>query len=427
MKQFPSFGNIITIFLFFLLPSFISAQVIEKNGKSNPSVDYDRLARIDNLVNDYIKKDWVKAVVTIVVKDNQLIQYKGYGFADAETKKPMPNDAIFRIMSQTKAITSTGILMLYEEGKLMLDEPIADFIPEFRHPVVLDKYHAADTTYTTVPAKRDITFRDLLTHTSGIDYADIGSDNMNAIYAKAGVPSGLGYFDANLLDKMKVLAKQPLAFQPGERWQYGLNSDLLGCLTEVISGMNLEDFFRKKIFEPLGMNDTYFNVPASKANRLATVYTEDSLHHIIKWSHHFRHIDPDYATMNKHYFSGGAGLSSTAWDYAIFLQMLLNKGIYNGHKILAPRTVEIMLSGQLDTMFNGTNNFGLGFEIVTPKGAALEPRNVGSFGWGGYFGTTYWADPKENLVCLIMTQHNPNSHGDLSQKIETLVYASLKK
>jgi CubicO group peptidase (beta-lactamase class C family) len=309
----------------------------------------------------------------------------------------------------------------------MLDEPIADFIPEFSHPVVLDKYHAGDTTYTTVPAKRDITFRDLLTHSSGIDYADIGTDNMNAIYAKAGVPSGLGYFDASLLDKMKLLAKQPLAFQPGERWQYGLNSDLLGCLIEVISGMNLEDFFRERIFEPLGMNDTYFNVPASKAARLATVYTEDASHHIIKWDHHFRNIDPDYATMNKHYFSGGAGLSSTAWDYAVFLQMLLNKGTYNGHKILAPRTVEMMLSGQLDTMFNGTNDFGLGFEIVTPKGAAREPKNVGSFGWGGYFGTTYWADAKENLVCLIMTQQNPNSHGDISSKIEALVYASLKK
>ncbi|MEP6951902.1 MAG: serine hydrolase domain-containing protein [Ginsengibacter sp.] len=426
MKRFSSLGYIITIFLF-LSPSFASAQVIEKNGKLNASVDYNRLTRIDTLINDYIKKDWVKAVVTIVVKDNQLIQYKGYGFTDADPKKPEPNDAIFRIMSQTKAITSTAILMLYEDGKVTLDEPIADFIPEFKHMVVLDKYHASDTTYTTVPAKRDITFRDLLTHTSGIDYADIGTDNMNAIYAKAGVPSGLGYFDADLLDKMKLLAKQPLAFQPGERWQYGLNADLLGCLIEVISGMNLEDFFRKKIFEPLGMNDTWFNVPASKATRLATVYTEDISNHIILWNHHFRNIDPDYATMNKHYFSGGAGLSSTAWDYAIFLQMLLNKGIYNGHKILAPRTVEIMLSGQLDTMFNGTNNFGLGFEIVTPKGAALGPRNTGSFGWGGYFGTTYWADPKENLVCLIMTQQTPNSHGELSQKIEALLYASLKK
>ncbi|MEO8765723.1 MAG: serine hydrolase domain-containing protein [Ginsengibacter sp.] len=425
MKRLASLIHAIVIIGLCILPSFIIAQVIEKNGKPNPAIDYTRLARIDNLVNDYIKKDWVKSVVTIVIKDNQLVQYKGYGFADAETKKPMPNDAIFRIMSQTKAITSTGILILYEEGKLMLDEPIADFIPEFSHPVVLDKYHASDTTYTTVPAKREITFRDLLTHTSGLDYADIGTDNFNAIYAKAGVPSGLGYFDAGLLDKMKLLAKQPLAFQPGEKWQYGLNSDLLGCLIEVISGQSLEDYFREKIFEPLGMNDSYFNVPASKAARMATVYTEDAEHHIILWDHHFRHIDPDYATMNKHYFSGGAGLSSTAWDYAVFLQMMLNKGTYNGHKILSPRTVELMRSGQIEGLYS-PNDFGLGFEIVTPKGAALDSKNVGSFGWGGYFGTTYWADPKENLVCLIMTQLNPNTHDDLTKKIETLLYASLK-
>jgi CubicO group peptidase (beta-lactamase class C family) len=425
MKRFFFAGNLALVALL-MLPSFISAQSIQKNTKPNPSVDYDRLARIDTLVNEYINKGWEKAVVTLVIKDNQLVQYKGYGFIDVEGKKPMPNDAIFRIMSQTKAITSTGIMMLYEQGKITLDEPISDFIPEFSHTVVLDKYHASDTTYTTVPAKREITFRDLLTHSSGIDYADIGSDNMNAIYAKAGVPSGLGYFDANLLDKMKVLAGQPLAFQPGERWQYGLNADLLGCLIEVISGMSLEDYLRKNIFDPLGMKDTYFNVPMVKSSRLATVYTEDSAHHIIPWSHQFRHIDPDYATMNKHYFSGGAGMSSTAYDYAVFLQMLLNKGTYNGHKILSPRTVELMLSGQLDTMFDGVNNFGLGFSIVTPKGAAREPKNVGSFGWGGYFGTNYWADPKANLVCLIMTQHNPNNHGELIQKIGNLVYASLR-
>ena len=426
MITLRSFCTIKALIVILFFPYIVTAQVIEKNTK-NASVDYERLSRIDNLVNDYVKKDWVKGVVTIVVKDNQLIQYKGYGYSDAETKKPMPNDAIFRIASQTKAITSVGILMLYEEGKLMLDEPIADFIPEFKKPGVLDKYNASDTTYTTVPAKRDITFRDLLTHTSGIYYAGIGDGKFNAIYAKANIPSGLGYFNASLLEKMKVLGKTPLGFQPGEKWEYGLNTDLLGCLIEVISGMNLEDFFRAKIFEPLGMKDTYFNVPASKANRMATVYTEDSTHHIIKWSHDFRHIDPGYATMTKHYFSGGAGLSSTAYDYAIFLQMLLNKGRYNGRQILSPRTVEMMISGQLDFMFNGTNNFGLGFEIVTPKGAALSPRNVGSFSWGGYFGTTYWADPKENLICLIMTQHTPNSHGDISKKFEALVYGSLKK
>jgi len=425
MKSFRLFGYAaISLFLF---PLFSAAQTVETNGKQNPMLDYGRLKRIDTVVNDYIRKQWLTGAVTLVVKDNQLVQYKGYGYEDVDTKRPMPADAIFRIMSQTKAITSAGILMLYEQGKLLLDESIADFIPEFKSPVVIDKYNAEDTTYTTVPAKRDITFRDLFTHSSGIDYADIGTDTGNAIYAKAGIPSGLGYFDANLLDKMKVLAKQPLLFQPGERWQYGLNTDLLGCLIEVISGMNLEEFLRKNIFQPLGMKDTYFNLPSSKKSRLATVYTEDSLHRITKWSHTFRHIDPDYPTMNKHYFSGGAGLSSTAFDYAIFLQSLLNGGIYNGNRILSPRTVEMMTSGQLDFLYNGVDNFGLGFGITSAKSAARNPRSEGTFSWGGYYGTTYWADPKEHLICLIMTQHTPNTHGEIATKFESLVYASLKE
>jgi CubicO group peptidase (beta-lactamase class C family) len=409
------------------LPFLVRAQVIETSAKQNPQVNYTRLKRIDTLLNDYINKNYLTGAVTIVVKDNQLIQYKGYGFADAETKKPMKNDAIFRIMSQTKAITSVGIMMLYEQGKLLLDEPIFHFIPEFQNPVVLDKYNAADTTYTTVPAKRNITFRDLLTHTSGLDYADIGTRTGTAIYAKAGIPSGLGYFNASLLDKMKILAKQPLLFQPGEKWQYGLNSDLLGCLIEVISGKTLDEFFRINIFEPLSMKDTYFNVPETKANRLASVYTEDSSHRIIKWSHTFRRIDPDYPTMKKTYFSGGAGLSSTAYDYAVFMQMLLNGGIYNGHRILSPRTVEMMTSGQLDFLYNGNDNFGLGFAVTSAKSASRNARNEGSFSWGGYYGTTYWADPKEHLVCLILTQHTPNSHGEVSQKFENIVYASLNK
>jgi CubicO group peptidase (beta-lactamase class C family) len=425
MKLFSA--RFLFLVVFSSLFSLLSAQVIDKSNKANPSVDYQRLTRIDSLVNAYVKNDWVNGVVTIVVKDNQLVQYKGYGYADDETKKPMTADALFRIMSQTKAITSTGIMILYEQGKLLLDDPVGNYITEYKSQTVLDKFNAADTTYTAVPAKRNITIRDLLTHSSGIDYADIGSNTMKAIYAKAGIPSGLGYFNADLLTQMRKLGKLPLAFQPGERFQYGLNSDLLGCLIEVISHQTLEEFFRKNIFDPLGMNDTYFNVPASKAKRLATVYTEDASQHIIPWSHTFRNIDPDYPTMSKRYFSGGAGLTSTVFDYAIFLQMLLNGGVYNGKRILSPRSVEMMTSNQLDFHYNGTNDFGLGFEIVTEKGANLGPRNKGSFSWGGYYGTTYWADPKAKMVCLIMTQHTPNSHGDLANKITSLIYASLKK
>ncbi len=425
MIKFICSRNIFVAFIILLLPMLVQAQVKQTNTKNNV-VDYEKLAKIDDLVNEYIAKNWLTGAVSIVIKDNQVVQYKGYGYADVASKKPMKNNAIFRLMSQTKAITSVGIMILYEQGKLLPDEPISDFIPEFKNPVILDKFNDADTTYTTVPTKREITFRDLLTHTSGLDYADIGSSKVQAIYAKNHIPSGLGYFNESLPERMKALGKLPLTFQPGEKWQYGLNSDLLGCLIDVISGMNLEDFLRRNIFQPLGMNDTYFNVPASKAGRLATVYTEDSLHNIIKWSHEFRHIDPDYPIMNKHYFSGGAGLSSTALDYAVFMQMLLNGGNYNGHRILSKRTVEMMTSGQLDPGVFGEDNFGLGFDITSEKSAAKGPRNAGSFSWGGYYGTTFWADPKAHLVCLFMTQQNPNSHGDVERKFETLVYSSLK-
>jgi CubicO group peptidase (beta-lactamase class C family) len=322
-------------------------------------------------------------------------------------------------MSQTKAITSLAVLQLVEQGKIGLDQKVSDFISTFKNPKVLDQLNAKDSTYTTLPAKREITIRDLLTHSSGIDYTDIGSDKMNAIYTKAGVPSGLGEFKESLLEKMTKLGSLPLGHQPGEKFTYGLNTDLLGCIVEMVSGTTLENYFQKNIFDPLGMKDTYFNVPASKADRLPTVYTENEANQIIEWSPTFRNINPNYPLAPKTYFSGGAGLSSTAYDYAIFLQMILNGGKYNGKQIIAPRTAAIMVSPQ-----NDRDNFGLGFSITSEKSANLNPRNKGSFSWGGYYGTNYWADPKDNLIVLIMTQHTPNSHGDLTGKIERIIYGS---
>lgn len=421
------FALVIAIPLFLTLPGRSLSQTIALNDAPNRNVDYTRLARIDTLVNGYLEKGWLNGAVTIVIKDNQLIQYKGYGFSDLENKKPMRKDDLFRIASQTKALVSAGIMTLYEEGKFYLDEPISDFIPEFAHTAVLDTFNAKDSTYTTLPAKRGITFRDLLTHTSGIDYPGIGSDKMKAIYSKAGISSGLGVVDADLKERMRALARLPLIHQPGEKWTYSLSVDVLGCLIEVISGTDLEDYLAKKIFRPLGMKDTYFNVPVSKSGRLTTVYTEDSLHHIIKWTKAGRFgVDPDYPLVTKRYFSGGAGITSTAFDYAIFLQMMLNGGRYNGVQILSPRTVQLMTSGQLNFLYNGKDNFGLGFDITSERSAALDPQNAGSFSWGGFFGTTYWADPKAKLVCLIMTQQTPNSHSDYGKKFEQVVYQSLR-
>jgi CubicO group peptidase (beta-lactamase class C family) len=400
--------------------------VIKKNIPADPSIDYQRLSNIDTLINGYVSRGWVPGVVTLIVKDGKVIENKAYGFSDVASKKPMEPNSIFRIASQTKAIVSSAVLILYDQGKISLQDPVSKYLPGFANQKVLDHFNAADTTYTTVPAKRPVTIKDLLTHSSGIDYPVIGSDDMKAIYAKEDIPSGLGVFNENLVDEMNKLGQLPLAFQPGTQWRYGLSVDVLGAVVEVVTKTNLEDFLRKNILIPLGMNDTWFNLPASKAGRLTLVYTEDSLHHVIPWNKKDYGVDANYPLINKHYFSGGAGLSSTAMDYAVFLQMIMNGGSYNGKRILSKRVVQMMLHNQLDFTFNGTDYFGLGFEIVSDKGSADHSRSEGTFDWGGFFGTTYWADPKEHLIVLFMTQQTPNLHGDLEQKFEQILYGSLE-
>ncbi|HEY4337304.1 MAG TPA: serine hydrolase domain-containing protein, partial [Puia sp.] len=303
-----------------LLPLLLSclslAQLLSAQSLTitpDPSVDFRRLARIDTFVNDYISKGWINGVVTLVVKNGHVVQYKGYGYADKEANKPMRRDDLFRIASQTKAIVSVGIMQLFEQGKFYLDEPISDFLPSFKDAKVLDKFNPSDSTYTTVPAKRPITFRDLLTHTSGLDYAGIGTKEGRAIYARAGIPSGLGVVDLDLKATMGKLGGLPLINQPGEKWMYSLGVDVIGALIEVISGKDLEDYLVQNLFNPLGMNDTRFNIPAARAGRLTKVYTEDSVHNLIPWTKERTTIDPNYPLVHKRYFSGGAGLTSTAW------------------------------------------------------------------------------------------------------------------
>jgi CubicO group peptidase (beta-lactamase class C family) len=401
-----------------------NSQVLSFETVKSNKFDYIKLAQIDSIVNKYVSNRWLIGSTVIIVKDNQVVYHKGFGYANEASKKAMPNNAIYRIMSQTKAITSLAIMQLFEQGKISLDQNVSTLIPSFKNPKVLKEFNSKDSSYTSTPAKREVTIRDLLTHTSGIDYTAIGTPKMSAIYSKAGIPSGLGEFNTSLLAQMKVLGSLPLLHEPGEKFTYGLNTDLLGCIVEIVSGLSLEAYCQKNIFDPLGMKDTYFNVPANKAARLPTVYTENDDHKIIEWSPTFRNINPNYPLMPKSYFSGGAGLSSTAYDYAIFLQMLLNGGKYNGKQIIAPRTAEIMTSPQLDFKFNGQDDFSLGFMITSEKSANLNFRNKGSFSWGGYYGTSYWADPKDKMVVLIMTQQNPTSHFELGGIIERIIYSS---
>ncbi len=387
----------------------------------------ERLGRIDSMISASIDSGWITGAVGFIARDGRIAYNKSFGYADAEAKTPMKTDNIFRIASQTKAITSLAAMILFDEGKLLLDEPVSKYIPEFAHPVVLDKFNPVDTSYTAGPAHREITIRDLLTHTSGIDYAKIGSDKMIAIYDKNNIPVGFESRPLLLGDCMKRLGKLPLVHQPGLEFTYGLNSDVLGYVVEVVSGMSLDQFMHKRIFGPLGMNDTYFYLPAEKKDRLVKPFTENDAHKAIKWNDQtFGDVNVNYPLSEGTYYSGGAGLSSTIQDYAVFLQMMLNGGEYNGIRIISRKTVELMTSNQIGDLNLGENKFGLGFEITTEKGQARFGVSKGSFAWGGFYGTLYWADPKEKLVCLLFGQQWPISHGELGDKFRVLVYSALE-
>jgi len=407
----------------------VPGKVLQNASPAANGVSAERLQRLDALLQEYVNKGWMPGAVALVAKDGKIIYHKAIGYHDAEAKKPLQKEAIFRIASQTKAITSVGVMMLYEEGKILLDDAVSKYIPEFKNPKVLDKYQEKDSTYTTVPAKREITIRDLLNHTSGIGYAQIGSPEMNAIYYKAGVVGGIGVDKILLADKMKILGGLPLFHQPGERWTYGLNTDLSGYLIEVVSGMSLADFFSKRIFQPLGMRDTYFYLPAAKHNRLVTLYTEDKDKKMLKAASSLPlngEFYSDYPNSEGTYFSGGGGLSSTAYDYAVFMQMLLNEGIYNGKRILSPASVRMMTSNQIGELNFGGNYFGLGFEIVAEKNAGESPLSPGSFSWGGMFSSSYWIDPKEKIVAQLFINQYPHSHGEIHNKFKAVLYGAME-
>jgi CubicO group peptidase (beta-lactamase class C family) len=391
-------------------------------------VSPEGLATIDQVLQGYVVDGRLPGVIALVARDGKVVYRKAFGYADAQAKTPLRPDAIERIASQTKAITSVGLMELYDQGKFQLDDLISKYLPAFAHPKVLASFNAKDTTFTTVPARSEITIRQLLTHTSGIGYAVIGSAEARAIYAKAHVPSGVGSPAGTLATAIDALARQPLMNQPGERFNYGLSVDVLGRLIEVLSGQPLDQYLRAHVFEPLGMRDTYFYLPADRQSRLVPLYTEYQGRTVPMPTTGMLGLRPDFPNQPGTYFSGGGGLSSTIDDYAVFLQMLLNGGTYNGHRLLKPGTVALMTQNQIGDVKQGLNKFGLGFSIVTPAGAAQTGQSVGSYEWGGAFGTDYWVDPKEKLVVLLYTQKFPhNNTPDLVPRFRKAVYAALAK
>ncbi|MEP7346420.1 MAG: serine hydrolase domain-containing protein [Gemmatimonadaceae bacterium] len=384
----------------------------------------ERVVRIDRALQGYVDRNEVAGAVALVMRDGRIAYEKAVGWSDKEAERRMAPDAIFRIASQSKAITSVAVLILVEEGKIGLNDPVSQYIPTFAKTSVVA---TADQGRPTVPAKRAITITDLLTHTAGISY---GTDaSVAAMYQSKGLgpAAGYGWYTADkdepICTLMERLGTLPFVSQPGEAFVYGYNTDILGCVIERASGMPLDEFIRTRITKPLRMSDTYFFLPPEKKNRLTAVYGSKPDGTIER--------APDGAKGQGHYvegprmsFSGGAGLLSTARDYARFLQMLLNGGTLDGARILAPHSVQLMTTNQLGTLFSNSGlGFGLGFE-TTDRYGANGMSSVGTFSWGGAYGTQYRADPKERLVIVLMIQMLPNS-ATLGDRFPNLVYQAL--
>lgn len=412
------------LLLWLLIAAALPAAAGARERAAGVALSEQRLTRIDHLIEGAIEAQAIPGAVVLVQRRGQIAYFRAFG----DTDRPLNKDALFRIASMTKPVTSLAVLLLHEEGRFQLDDPVSRYLPEFdREMMVIEP---DGDGYTLRPATRDITIRHLLTHTSGIGYRFFGHQPHTDLYAAAGVNDGLGDNSVPLAENIRRLAAQPLAHDPGERMTYGLNTDVLGRLVEVVSGMSLEAFFQTRIFAPLGMSDTHFRVPADKCPRLAPLYrrVDGSLLRlgdeiVTDGANVFGGAYP--CDPEARLLSGGAGLSATASDYARFLQMLLNHGELDGTRIASRKTIELMLSDQLSRL-DIDNAGAIGFGVAIDGGPAVSGQlgSEGTISWGGYFNTHFFADPKEELIVILMTQRYPYGTR-LRNDLQTLVYAAI--
>jgi CubicO group peptidase (beta-lactamase class C family) len=390
----------------------------------------ERLARIRPVLQRYVDDAQVAGALALVVRDGKVVALDSAGYADIEGRKPMGRTAIFRMMSMTKPITAVAAMILVEEGKIALADPVSKYIPSFAGVRVLNR-DGTQGGVSTVAPRRAITVRDLMTHRSGITYG-FNDNPAAAIYREAGVEDGLASSELSLAQNADLIAAQPLLHQPGSAYEYGLGIDVLGRVVEVASGMDLAAFMEARIFRPLRMTDTYFVLPDQKADRIAAVYNRNAST--------LRPIGPretiglgrvtGIGTRGSSLLSGGAGLFSTALDYARFLQMVLNGGELDGARILSPATVRYMTTSHTSDLGRGVANpgqdYGLGFGVRVDPGQTPTAQSVGTFGWGGAFSTSGYADPAQDLIVLVLTQRYPTAGLTLVQAVTGVVYGAIE-
>lgn len=404
-----------------ILASF-AADALEQTASSDVGLSPDRLERLDAVLQSYVDDGRLAGSVVLVARRGGIAHLRAYGQRDREADSPMREDSMFRIASQSKAIVSTAVMMLQERGELLIGDPVGKYLPEFAETTVA--VPASGGEYEVVDASRPVTIRDLLTHTSGFGY---GSGVAADAWAEAGIQGW--YFadrDEPISETVARMAELPADAHPGEQWIYGYNTDILGAIVERVSGQPLDVFLTRNIFEPLGMRDTHFYPPPSKRDRLAAVYSSAE-GGIVRAEGSGSIGQGDYIDGPRQSFSGGAGLVSTAVDYARFLQMLLNGGELDGTRLLGRKTVELMTTNHLPdgVGFGPGQGFGLGFSIVEDVGRRGVPGSVGEFGWGGAYHSTYWVDPEEELIVVYLSQLIPAGDVDDHAKLRTLVYQAI--
>lgn len=436
--------RIITFFYLAMLYAVIAAgDTITTLGVKPETVGLSsqRLANIDKLIDSHINEKKMAGSVVLVARHGKIAYFKATGLSD--TGKPMEKDTIMRVMSMSKPITSVATMILYEQGKILLSDPVSKYIPEFKNQKVLVPLpKGSPYPYKLVPVKREVTIRDLLAHTSGImymSYAGIypngpGRQDMLNLYKEAQINDGYCRTDEEIGDMVKRLGRLPLSAQPGELWEYGLNSDVLGYLIEVVSGVKFDQFVTQNVFKPLQMNDSYFNVPAEKTHRISAVWKSDwkgSLERVgeneLLFSNELAMCPYDAYKTSGTYLSGGGGVLTTAYDYFRFSQMLLNKGELDGVRLLSRKTVELMTATNHSGTFNADYlhdkgwKFGLGFAIQQDREHDVDAGDAGVFEWAGLYSTRFSVDPKEDKVTVFLSQTTPfGHHFELWDKLQVL-------
>ena len=398
-------------------------QGLPKASPKSVGLSQERLDRITAVMQKHVDDGLLAGAVAMVARDGKVAYLQSVGMQDKEQQSAMSPGAIFRIASMSKPITSVAVMMLYEEGRFQLKDPISRFIPEFKAPKVLVKEGSNEQL---VPAHREITIRHLLTQTSGLTYQ--WDPRVGQKYKDAGITHGLLQDDDLLADDMKKLGQMPLVHQPGEAWNYGLSVDVLGRLVEVVSGMSFDKFLRTRIFEPLRMKDTCFFPAQDKVGRMAVVYGPDPNGVLKRLGNGMFNNGPFVFTATypyegpQRYFSGGGGLCSTVPDYARFAQMLLNGGELDGVRLLSPTTVKMMATDQVGDLKSDS-----GFGVTRNLREAGELTSVGAYRWGGFWYTTFFIDPAENMVGVCMAQLYPSGKATLNDQFEALAHQAIIK